>query len=453
MKSLRVSPLILALAVLLLASLACAQLSSPPTPTVAPAATVPPATAVPTAAPTNTPEPTKAPEPTPTATPELGKLVLDEKFADNSNNWYLTKDKDVEVTLADGKYTMRILAQDYYSWSDAPVSISDVDLTFDTEFIEGAPENAAYGLMCHYKDADNWYRLRISPDGMYAIDKQVNKEKVVYLVDWKSTSALKQGSGVVNQVHAICSEDHLTLFVNDILLADVTDTSLSGGSFALMTGSYLVKKEDKNPIGVNFSNLVARKPLAWERPTEKLLTDGFDDNKNDWDVYKDDLASAQVENGQMVISVIDPDSTYVVTPGLSLSNVDLSFDAVVAEGTPANTSFGAACRRVDGDNRYMFDISADGQYYLGKRVLGKSEKIVAWTTSNAIKTGAGDVNHVRVICSGSTLELYVNDQLLISTQDESLTAGGFALQAGRFKEDDKPVSVGFDNLEVLYPQP
>jgi hypothetical protein len=326
-----------------------------------------------------------------------------------------------------------------------------VDVSVDTEFTEGAPENAAYGVLCHYKDGDNQYRAYVAPDGYFFLDKRVSGEHVL-LADWTFSSAIQSGVGAVNALRFVCSEGRLTLYVNDTLLADVADSSLSGGSFAFVAGNYKNKKEDTHPIGVNFSNLVVRKPVVGQTPTGSLLSDTFDDNAKGWGVF-DDLgkASAQVENGQMVMKIIEPESTYSVFPGVVLSDVDLSFDAVVQEGTPANASFGVTCRRVDADNRYLFDVSNDGHYTLNKSVKGQFSKIVDWAVSNAIKTNVGDVNHVRVVCSGKNLELYVNDQMLISSQDTDLTAGGFSLQSGRFKVDDKPVTVAFDNVEVLYP--
>ena len=440
MKLSRAKQLFFTLSTLLLASLACSLTGSSP-----PAATQEqPATK--SIAVSSSPEPTQTPMST------LGETVFEEKFADNSNNWYVGKDADTEAAIEVGKYKVRVLTLGNYYWFQSPISISEVDMTVDAEFAEGAPENAAYGFLCRYKDADNHYRFRIAPDGTYAIDKRVGGAASVSLVDWTNSSAAKQGSGATNSIRAICSEDHLILYVNDTLVADVKDTSLSGGSFALMAAGYKNSQTDKNPIGVNFSNLTVRKPLAWKHPTGNLLGDTFDDNKNDWDVFKNDKASAQIENGQMVMKVNEAESSYLVYQGLSLSNVDMSFDVSVQAGTPANTSFGAACHRTDADNRYMFDISADGSYTLNKRIKGKLETIVDWATSNVIKTGAGDTNRVRIVCSDSALELYVNDQLLISSQDTSISGGSFALQAGRFKKDNLPVSVAFDNLEVKYPE-
>jgi len=435
MKFTRIKQLYFALAALLLASLACSLVE-------APAATEQPAA---TSVAVATPEPTQEQK------PEFGEILLEENFADNSNNWYVGADAETESLVEDGKYKVRILIpDDSFYWFVPPVSISEVDMAVDTEFTEGAPENAAYGFLCHFKDGDNYHRFRVAPDGTYAIDKSVNTEQS-YIFEWTKTNAINQGVGATNKLRAICSENHLTLYINDAFVADVVDTSLSGGSFNLMVGAYANNQDDKNPIGVNFSNLIVQKPLTWERPTEVLMADSFDNNNNSWDIFDENGNSAQIENGKMVIKVVDTDSVYRVWPGVALSNVEMTFDAAIQEGTQANVAYGATCRYLDNNNYYSFSMDGDGYYTLTKKVNGTLETIIDWTQSSALKAGVGETNHVRVVCLDSTLELYANDQLMISSQDASLTAGGFALQAGRFAVDDQPMSVTFDNMEVKYP--
>ena len=435
----RTKQLSFALAALIMASLACSQFA-------APAATEQPQATSQVVA---SPEPTK-PEPTQEQKPEIGEILLEEYFADNSNKWYVGLDAETESVVEDGKFKVRVLVQDTSFSFDPPSAISEADITVDTEFTEGAPENAAYGFLCHAKDADNRYRIRIAPDGTYSINKTVAGE-TTDLVNWTKANAINQGIGAINRIRTICSENHLTLYVNDILLSDVVDSDISGGSFSLLVAAYATNENDKNPIGVGFSNLIVREPLAWERPTEALLADSFDNNNNGWDVFEEGGNSAQIGNGQMVMKVADPDSVYRVWPQLALANLDMTFDIGIQEGTPSNITYGAACRFSNTDNLYSFEISGDGYYSLSKKVEGTWETLVDWTTSSALKTGIGEINKIHVVCSDSKLELYANDQLLISSMDTTLTGSGFALQTGRYTVDDKPVSVSFDNMEVKYP--
>jgi len=435
----RSKQLYFALASLLLASLACSQVSGSSTEQPAEATSVAVASA----------ESTEPPAPTQTPMPALGEVILDEQFADNANNWYVGTDADTISVVEGGKFKISVLNLDTSFTFDPPVSVSEADITVDTEFTEGAPENSGYGVTCHDKDVDNRYRVRISPDGTYAINKTVNAESTD-IVPWTNTAAINRGAGAFNRMRIICSENRIILYVNDILISNVVDTDLSSGSFSLLVAAYKVNENDSTPPSVSFSNLTVRKPLAWERPTETLLADAFDNNDNGWDVFDENGNSANIESGQLVIKVKEKDSSYRIWPQLALTNVDITFDAAIQEGTLGNISYGAACRISDKSN-YSFKIVGDGYYSLGKIIDGKWETLVDWTASSAVKPGTGEINRIRVICSDSTLELYANDQLLISSQDSSLTGSGFALQTGLGTADELPVSVSFDNVEVKYP--
>jgi hypothetical protein len=231
----------------------------------------------------------------------------------------------------------------------------------------------------------------------------------------------------------------------------VVDSELSGGAFSLLAASYKNNESDTNPIKVGFYNLTVRKPLAWERPTEALLSESFDNNDNSWSVFEEQGNSAQVEGGQLVIKIADADSIFRTWPQITLTNVDMTFDVTIQEGTQSNVSYGAVCRFSNVDNLYSFRIDGDGYYTLEKKVEGTWETLVDWSPSSALKLGTGQTNRIRVVCSNSNLEFYANDQLLISSQDTTLTGSGFAVQASRFAVDSAPVSVSFDNMEVTHP--
>jgi hypothetical protein len=249
MKPIRFWCFLLAISVLLLASLACAVAEElPDAATEAPASTqaaeAPPAV-----------EATSAPE----TAPEAEQILLNEQFVDNSNNWFVGEDEYVETVIEDGKYRINT-PTDGYNWFKASIAVSNVDVTVDTEFVEGEAANSDYGVMCRVVDADNHYRFKIASDGVYRIDKQVNGE-ISAIVDWTSTDALLTGAGVVNTMRVICNENHLILYINGTLIADVVDSSIEGGSFALMAGAYVNADNVVTPAVVNFSNLIARQPM------------------------------------------------------------------------------------------------------------------------------------------------------------------------------------------------
>ncbi len=179
MKPARTKPIHFALISLLIAGLACSQFEA----------------IVETEQPPDTP--TVIPSLTPTVDPALKGILFADDFADNSNNWLVGVDAATESVVEDGKFKVRVLLpDDSFYWFTPPVSASDVDLSVDTEFTEGAPENIAYGFLCHFKDGDNYHRVRVAPDGTYAIDKSVNAEKELSRrVDkiWRDQSGCRRG--------------------------------------------------------------------------------------------------------------------------------------------------------------------------------------------------------------------------------------------------------------------
>jgi hypothetical protein len=198
---------------------------------------------------------------------------------------------------------------------------------------------------------------------------------------------------------------------------------------------------------------VVLEPEATEAPLgDTLFNDSFDDNSNDWGEYSDSDGSVSVNGGVLSIQVLTEQFFYWTSPSESYSDVDMTFEAQPVEGDEANISYGGMCRYEDNDNFYIFTVSADGYYNLGKYVDDEYEAVVDWETSSVINTG-NSLNTIRVICVGPVLQMYVNDELLISTRDEDLTGSGFALHTGTFDVGTDPVTVTFDNLVVSAPDP
>ncbi len=388
-------------------------------------------------------------------------VILEDDFSDNSNKWNVGTEEKSASVIEDGKLKIQIQRPDdganTFKSFTPPVSAEDVDISLDAVFTKGAADNASYGFDCLYKDSNNRISLVIKPSGTFTIQKMLGGKWTV-LIPWSISGLINRKTGATNNIRLVCGGGHVTLYINNSLAADVVDSdkSLAGGSFRLKAGSYGSNKEDKNPVEVSFDNLVVRKPQAWKAPSEVLFSEKFDKANNNWNLTtkKTDWGySDKITGGQLVMNFEEPDAwKYIFTP-IQLSNVDMSFDII--EKKDAEAEYGALCRASGDENYYQFVISfaedGTGYYFLGKNVNGSYETIKDWTQSNVVNAGVGKTSRMRVVCSGSDLELYVNGQSLFKTKDTSLTLGGPALMAQRYEEGDAPVSVAFDNLEVKYP--
>jgi hypothetical protein len=98
---------------------------------------------------------------------------------------------------------------------------------------------------------------------------------------------------------------------------------------------------------------------------------------------------------------------------------------------------------------YRLLIDTDGRYQLEWQQVGVSQPLIAWTSSDTLLRGAGQVNQIAVRRSGDDLTLYANGALLASY---SLPPGsalesriGLALDA---PDDGRSGLAWFDNLVV-----
>ena len=73
-------------------------------------------------------------------------------------------------------------------------------------------------------------------------------------------------------------------------------------------------------------------------------------------------------------------------------------------------------------NRYSFYISAVGQYTIARTVNGITTQLVPWTTGNFYK-GYNVWNRLGITCTGSTLKFFINQSLVETINDNSVSSG------------------------------
>jgi hypothetical protein len=135
--------------------------------------------------------------------------------------------------------------------------------------------------------------------------------------------------------------------------------------------------------------------------------------------------------------------------GQTFGDVQLEVDATRLAG-PVFNRFGLICRFQDMSNFYIFIISSDGYYGIGKIKNGTAsllgQNMMAY--SAAILQGNGP-NYMRFDCVGNSLTGYVNGQVIAITKDVDFSSGDAGLITGSF--DESGVEVSFDNFMVIKP--
>jgi len=200
----------------------------------------------------------------------------------------------------------------------------------------------------------------------------------------------------------------------------------------------------------------APKPTSTRRPLptptytpmpvgDLLLVDDFGDpSASEFSTPASEARRLYFEDGEYHILVKKASWVSWGDTDTEFSDFSLEVEARLVDGA-GEGQYGLIFREEDSDNFYMFNISHNGMYKLRKQVDGEWQNIIEWTESSHVRTGTS-TNHLRVVCRGSEITMYVNGHYLDTVTDHSFSAGKLGVFAGTFNEPN--FHVAFDNLIV-----
>jgi hypothetical protein len=187
-------------------------------------------------------------------------------------------------------------------------------------------------------------------------------------------------------------------------------------------------------------------------PSDILFEDDFSDPDSGWEVGDYDTGSVGYTSSAYFVISSEAEKVMWGIANRSFSNVVIEVDATqVSAGPDDDNAYGVVCREQQGTGEgYYLRISGDGYYSIVKFEGESVESLLDedWIQSSAIQQGNA-TNHIRAICDGSTLVLFVNGERLATAEDSTFTSGDIALTATTFESES--TEVHFDNLVVLEP--
>lgn len=186
-----------------------------------------------------------------------GALFFDDFREDTECGWILYSRGGAEVRREGETLRLTTSQPGQVWWSNAGRNFDDLILTADIQHINGPTDNA-YGLICRYQSAENFYLFLISSDGYYAIGKyQSGTSQITYLNEggeYVFSEAINQESAS-NRVRATCIGNELTLSVNGVLLQSVTDPTFVTGDIGVAVSTF-----EPGTLEVAFDNVRAIAP-------------------------------------------------------------------------------------------------------------------------------------------------------------------------------------------------
>lgn len=178
-----------------------------------------------------------------------------------------------------------------------------------------------------------------------------------------------------------------------------------------------------------------------------LFQDDFSVPSTDWNVFDSGDIIREYADGEFrayVDNDKNPHRYPIAFVGRAFGDVRLEVDFHRASGSDAVRAH-LVCRRA-GEQEYVFgSIDFQGEARIGT-FLGDMQEIVASEVGFDISPSG--VNSLRLDCVGSTISLYVNGELAVTTPVETVAEGSVGFAAGGATEGQ--TDIRFDNF-VVYP--
>jgi hypothetical protein len=185
---------------------------------------------------------------------KAGRLLFQDDFSDSNSGWDRLTKEDGITNYHNGQYRILVNTTNTDVWANPGLNFTNTIIEVDATKA-GGDDNNDLGVICRYKDGDNFYFFVISSDGYYGIGKFKDGEQVlVGMESMPPTDVVKQGNAT-NHIQAECNGSTLRLVVNGQLLAETTDSDFTSGDAGLLAGSF----EDPG-TDILFDNFVVREP-------------------------------------------------------------------------------------------------------------------------------------------------------------------------------------------------
>jgi hypothetical protein len=183
-----------------------------------------------------------------------GTVFFSDDFSDPNSGWDTWTQNGSSVSYQDGTLRIFVNEPQFSFWSRPGKRYDDVSIQVDAARM-GGPEDNDMGILCRYKNEENFYAFLISSDQYGGIVKVVEDEYVLLTGDsLQYIDAIKTG-GASNTIGAVCLGTSLTLYVNGVKVASAEDSEFTTGEIGLSAGTY-----DIPGVDIAFDNFIATKP-------------------------------------------------------------------------------------------------------------------------------------------------------------------------------------------------
>lgn len=168
-----------------------------------------------------------------------------------TGNWLFEQDEFASTGIVNEQLVITIAVPNTIQYATLQdKTFTDFIMEVDAWQRAGALEST-YGVLFRMEDGQQFYRFDITGNGLFMIERRrVDGTWERLVPEWTPTTAIKQGLNEANRLKVLASGPAMAFYVNDVLLVQLNDSSLSSGSIALDAGTF-----GGGNLQVSFDNL------------------------------------------------------------------------------------------------------------------------------------------------------------------------------------------------------
>jgi len=171
-----------------------------------------------------------------------------------------------------------------------------------------------------------------------------------------------------------------------------------------------------------------------------------------WQLYSGRGVDEAIQDGVLRIETSQPGLIGWTLAGQEVDDVVIATRAQQIGG-PDDNAYGIICRYQNPENYYVFLVSGDGHYAIGKFQSGREgiEYLTGegmYAPSDIINKGQS-INDLQASCIGNQLSFAVNGVQVDSITDPTFVLGDFGLGASTFQPGTAIIE--FDNFRAISP--
>ena len=191
-------------------------------------------------------------------TVSLGDEVIyeDSFVAGEMGDWLIEGDGVGKTAVIDEQLVIELNQPNVMQFStlSAP-AFTDFVAEVDVRQLQGDLQSS-FGILFRMQSSGQFYRFEITGNGQFMLERRNEDDTWTRFVDdWTDSAAINQGIGATNRLKVEAVERNISVYVNDILLAQASDNSYTNGTIGLDAGTFTLPG-----LQVAFDNFQVQEP-------------------------------------------------------------------------------------------------------------------------------------------------------------------------------------------------